>query len=90
MCVHLSSLSSFQGLMSLTGTVVEFIKVVQKVDNDYYPEVRNNTYNYYVIPRAIVHIRWLKPDAVYILQLKKIFLYADTLPNVYYQCWSWL
>lgn len=28
-----------QGLMSLNGPVVEFIKVVQKVDSDNYPEV---------------------------------------------------
>lgn len=36
--VYLSSLS-IQGVMSLTGPVIDFIKMVQKIDNDNYPEV---------------------------------------------------
>lgn len=32
-----------QGLMSLTGPVMEFIKLVQEVGNNNYPEVSSNT-----------------------------------------------
>lgn len=49
-----------QGLMSLTGPVVEFIKVVQKVDSDNYPEVCTPYYSNdcFLIPRPIVHKRY--------------------------------
>ncbi|CAA3005784.1 phosphatidylinositol phosphatidylcholine transfer SFH8-like [Olea europaea subsp. europaea] len=41
------------GLMSLTGPVVEFIKVIQKIDNDNYPEVRliNYRHVYQICPK---------------------------------------
>lgn len=83
-----------QGLMSLTGPVIEFIKVVQKVDNDNYPEVcvPYEFVGCFVIPRTIVHIYDSDLDAVHIFLVKLIFSehMIDTSPNVYNQCWSWL